>query len=477
MIADLRSLARALGGEVSGGQVLAPGPGHGPRDRSLSVRLSAAAPDGFIAFSHAYDDWQSCRDHVRRKLGLSREPYSPRERPKRAAPALTDQDRAVFVAAKIAEIIRELAPIRGSPGEAYLRDTRRIDIEAIVDILERTDAIGWHGAILFREEGHALDGRRVGCIIGVMTDAVTAALTGAISRTYLREGRKIGKAKSLGAGGGVVRLSRDEDVLEGLFLGEGLETCLAAAAMSFRPIWATGSASIMAKFPVLSGIECIVALDPFVKLHSLNENDSGDMNFVCDLLVRLAVEHKIAVDIPHHVHKGQVTPGDADAGRGSSGIRDAGRLTYTLTPMSVDEAKLLGVETEDRFSYVRLDSAKVNIAPREARPSGSISSACRSTTERQTIRPATPCRWRSPGRRQNYGPVSTAGPSTRSSTRSRLGCRMMSATPQRRIPRSARPGRLSNQLRRKRPSSNAAPSSASGWRTACLKPKPITAAP
>jgi hypothetical protein len=108
----------------------------------------------------------------------------------------------------------------------------------------------------------------------------------------------------------------------------------------------------------------IVALDPFVKLHSLNENDSGDMNFVCELLVKIAVETKIAVDIPHHVHKGSITPGDADAGRGSSGIRDAGRLTYTLAPMSEEEAKAFGIEDGERFNFVRLDSAKVNIAPR-----------------------------------------------------------------------------------------------------------------
>jgi hypothetical protein len=105
----------------------------------------------------------------------------------------------------------------------------------------------------------------------------------------------------------------------------------------------------------------LVGLDPFIKLHTLNENDSADMTFVCDILVRLAVEQKIAVDIPHHVHKGQIAPGDADAGRGSGAIRDAGRLTYTLTPMSEDEAKMFGVEPEERFSHVRLDSAKVNI--------------------------------------------------------------------------------------------------------------------
>jgi hypothetical protein len=111
----------------------------------------------------------------------------------------------------------------------------------------------------------------------------------------------------------------------------------------------------------------LVALDPFVKLHSLNENDSGDMNFACDLLVSIAVETNIAVDIPHHVHKGQIAPGDPDAGRGSSGVRDAGRLTYTLTPMSENEAKAFDVNPEDRFAYIRLDSAKVNITPRSGK--------------------------------------------------------------------------------------------------------------
>jgi hypothetical protein len=111
----------------------------------------------------------------------------------------------------------------------------------------------------------------------------------------------------------------------------------------------------------------IVSLDPFVKTHGLEERDSGDMDFVCDLLARMAIEFDIAVDSPHHVHKGQIAPGDADAGRGSSGIRDAGRLVYTLTPMSENEAKLFNIEPDDRFSYVRLDSAKVNLSARSGK--------------------------------------------------------------------------------------------------------------
>jgi hypothetical protein len=111
----------------------------------------------------------------------------------------------------------------------------------------------------------------------------------------------------------------------------------------------------------------IVSLDPFIKTHSLEENDSGDMDFVCDLLARLAVEYNVAVDSPHHVHKGHVIPGDADSGRGSSGIKDAGRLIYTLTPMSEDEAATFNVPADERGLYVRLDSAKVNIAARSTK--------------------------------------------------------------------------------------------------------------
>src|SRR5262249_43474101 len=79
------------------------------------------------------------------------------------------------------------------------------------------------------------------------------------------------------------------------------------------------------------------------------------------------VEFNVAVDSPHHVHKGQIEPGNADAGRGASGIKDAGRLVYTLVPMSEDEAKMFNIDPADRSAYVRLDPAKVNIAARSTK--------------------------------------------------------------------------------------------------------------
>jgi hypothetical protein len=148
-------------------------------------------------------------------------------------------------------------PLLGSPGERHLREERRIDTGQIADLLGSTHAIGWHPAVYFHEPGHPLHGQRLGCIVGVMTDPVTARLTGAVSRTYVHEGRKVCKAKTLGEGGGVVRLSPDEDVTHGLHLGEGIETCLAAATLGLRPIWSTGSGTTMGKFPVLAGIECL----------------------------------------------------------------------------------------------------------------------------------------------------------------------------------------------------------------------------
>jgi RecA-family ATPase len=65
----------------------------------------------------------------------------------------------------------------------------------------------------------------------------------------------------------------------------------------------------------------LIVLDPFVKLHALEENDNGAMDFVCDLLATLAIEYDVAIDAPHHTKKGQLAPGDADSGRGASAMR------------------------------------------------------------------------------------------------------------------------------------------------------------
>ena len=69
---DLNAVARALGGEVSGGQVLAPSPGHPAEDRSLSVKLDPNAPDGFAVHSIAENGPIDCRNFVRKNSERTR---------------------------------------------------------------------------------------------------------------------------------------------------------------------------------------------------------------------------------------------------------------------------------------------------------------------------------------------------------------------------------------------------------------------
>ena len=61
----------ALGGDVAGDHVRAPGPGHSRTDRSLSIKIDPAAPDGFVVHSFSpSDDPIACKDYVREKAGL-----------------------------------------------------------------------------------------------------------------------------------------------------------------------------------------------------------------------------------------------------------------------------------------------------------------------------------------------------------------------------------------------------------------------
>jgi putative DNA primase/helicase len=245
MTLDLRAIARALGGEIAGQEVLAPGPNHSRRDRSLSVRLSPASPSGFIVFSHADDDWRACHAYVAEKLGLPRDLWK-RERAaearqtKRPPGDDPEADRARKIAAALSLWAHGVDP-RGTPAERYLA-SRKLTLDADI----AADVIRWHADIdammaLFRD---------------IRTDEPKA-----ISRTFLdREAQKLDR-KFLGpVGGCAIKLDPDEDVLAGLHVGEGAETCLAARQLGLRPCWALGSKSAIGAFPALDGIEALTIL-------------------------------------------------------------------------------------------------------------------------------------------------------------------------------------------------------------------------
>jgi hypothetical protein len=80
MMLDPGALARALGGSVSGHNVIVTGPGHSRADRSLSLKIDPTAPDGFVVHSFAGDPAIVYRDYLRAALALG-----PRERRRRQA--------------------------------------------------------------------------------------------------------------------------------------------------------------------------------------------------------------------------------------------------------------------------------------------------------------------------------------------------------------------------------------------------------
>jgi hypothetical protein len=136
-----------------------------------------------------------------------------------------------------ARIVACLQPVAGTPGEAYLRGVRKIDVShwAIKRALEDVDAIGWCERTYVKELDpkkplHPYHGQHLGAIVAILTDPVTGERTGGITRTFIHQGGKVCRAMSLGGAGrlGIIRLSPDDEVGTGLHLCEGLETALSA---------------------------------------------------------------------------------------------------------------------------------------------------------------------------------------------------------------------------------------------------------
>jgi putative DNA primase/helicase len=243
-MSQLQAWARALGGDVCGGSVSCPGPGHSRNDRSLSVTPCAAAPDDFLVFSHAGDDFAACRDHVRARLGLPQDwkraptarPAAPARHPVQPPP--DDDDGRVRAALAI---WNSAVDLRRTDGGLYLRRDRQLKTSEDFSAFLR-----WHAPSR--------------ALIGLFRDVETNEPR-AITRIYIdAEGHKIGR-KFLGpVGGCAIKLDCDEAVTTSLHISEGLESGLAARQLGFRPTWVLGSAGAIGRFPVLNGIEVLSIL-------------------------------------------------------------------------------------------------------------------------------------------------------------------------------------------------------------------------
>jgi putative DNA primase/helicase len=280
MITDLRSLARALGGEVSGRQALAPGPGHSQRDRSLSIRIEPGAPDGFVVHSFAGDDPLVCKDHVRSRLGLpSWEPGDEQDRwidPARVrtfdraaidqeARKRTRTDDDLLRIERAVAIWNDAQDPCGTLAQVYLNDHRKLNLE---DDLAGS-VLRFHPRTPWRDENA---GRTVfiPALIAAFRSIDDGTIT-AIHRIRLDQSEAWPKTqrRMLGI---VHRAAIMFDAIgPSLAIGEGVETCMAARQLGIRPTWALGSVGAISFFPLLDGIK---------HLSILAENDGASRNAV-----------------------------------------------------------------------------------------------------------------------------------------------------------------------------------------------------
>ena len=257
---DLHGIAFALDGEVYGRQVLAPGPNHSRTDRSLSVRLSAQSPGGFICHSFTGDPFDLCRDYVAARLGLPQWQANKRldaSRPAIVRPASApapEPDQAARIARAVA-LWDESQDASGSIVETYLA-SRGLDLNLLYNIQE---VIRFHPRCPWRDEAENRT-IHVPTMVAAMRSIESDAIT-AVHRTRLTpDGSKIDRRMLGIAAAAAVKLDADDAVTGGLHVGEGIETCLAARQMNFLPAWALASAGAIASFAVLPGIECLTIL-------------------------------------------------------------------------------------------------------------------------------------------------------------------------------------------------------------------------
>lgn len=106
----------------------------------------------------------------------------------------------------------------------------------------------------------------------------------------------------------------------------------------------------------------VLFVDPFAESHTLEENNNPQMIQAAAAWRRIARATNCAVLLVHHVRKGIVT--DIDSARGAKGLTDSARVGLLLSPMGQEDGEALGITAEERWQYVRLDDAKVNMAPK-----------------------------------------------------------------------------------------------------------------
>jgi hypothetical protein len=167
------------------------------------------------------------------------------------------------------EIWRASKPLLGTIAATYL-ESRSIDLDH--DLLEG-GSLRFHPSCPF---GSTL---RLPALIGLFTGIEdnkphgihrTALKPDGSGKAIMPDGRPAKRMLGI-ATGCAIRLDVDDLALEGLHVGEGIETCLSARKLGFRPTWALGSAGAIGRLQVIldcdgkPAIEALTLLEEYDK--------------------------------------------------------------------------------------------------------------------------------------------------------------------------------------------------------------------
>jgi len=249
-----RLIVKQLGGRWCGSYGVALCPAHPDKKPSLKISDDPDKRDGIDLHCFAGCSWQDVKAELARQ-GLieycatqacvassahSRCPAPGIPTPKPKKPDLSPEDRTQIAL----RIWSQSVPLQDTLGWRYFTERRGLHIGLLDDL------------------GHVLRWyERDKAIIGLMTTPIGNVPCG-IHRTHLNPDGTKRERKMLGRQG-VIKLSPDEQVTEGLGLCEGVEDGLSLLLLGWAPIWAASCAGAIKTFPVLSGVESLTVFSDY----------------------------------------------------------------------------------------------------------------------------------------------------------------------------------------------------------------------
>ena len=107
----------------------------------------------------------------------------------------------------------------------------------------------------------------------------------------------------------------------------------------------------------------VVMLDPFIGLHTVNENSNSGIQAVVAMVRRIAREANCSIQLVHHVRKGNGDDAGIDSVRGAGALIGAARAARVINRISEDDAMKMGVDEKQARGIFRVDDGKANLAP------------------------------------------------------------------------------------------------------------------